>query len=791
MRDWSLAPGDPLCLTLAADSRPSIPDYLNDHSWELSIVGGGEPPALSLQTTYGLRAKAMRIFLRFSENGKAVSDPAGFALPPTIRRFYPNFLILDYSPLKNIDVTTEYWVPQSNAVSSRITIANKTSAIRTIRLEVCALLAPIDGQSMTATQMQMVNVLAGQTGGLFPALFMTGGPAPGTGPHPSLFLDLDLGPGATRTLTWVQAAMDNLQSSFDLARQTSARPWDAEKARLALLNSSQTMDIRTGDKDWDAAFAFSQSAAFGLFFPPDGHLPCPSIVSTRGPDHGYSPRGDGTDYPTSWNGQTPFDAYYLSSVLPVSDAAKDLLENFLAIQAEGGDIDGKPGMAGQRGRYLAAPILASLAWKLYEKSENQNFLGEVFPKLYKFFWSWFSPEYDDDRDGLPQWKHILQTGFDDHPLFDAWHEWSLGVDITQVHSPALEAMLYHEAACLIQMAEKLERHDALALLHEQAAKLRASIESTWQPRTGLYHYRDRATGLSLAGKVLVRQQGSGTVSPKLKFEQPIRLLVEVQTQSRAAKRPEIRIHQFASKAADEVIKSGDYQWHNRGSVFTTQNVYARLGKISVRGLGDDDTVIISTLDFTTEDHTLFMPLWAGIPDEQHAQIMIGRALLDASRFYRPFGVPACAAVPSSQPEAEAVSQAVHLPWNLFIGEGLLRYGFRSDAARLIAHLMTGVIQNLKQNRAFYARYHAESGIGLGERNSLNGLAPVDLFLRVLGVEILSSTRVKLEDKNPFPWDVTIQFRGLRVVRGQEKTEVIFANGKTVTVTDVEPVVVSL
>ena len=791
MRDWSLAPGDPLCHTLAADSRLSIPDYLDDHIWELALIGGGEPPALSLYTTYGLRAKSMRIFLRFSENGKMVSDPAAFALSPTIRRFYPNFLILDYSPLQNIDVTTEYWVPQSNALSSRVSIANRTSATRKIRLEVCALLSPIEGQGMTATQMQMVHILAGQTGGLFPVLFLTGGPGPGSGPHPSLFLDLELGPGATRQLTWVQAATEKLQSSFDLARQTSARPWEAEKARLELLNSGQMIDIRTGDRDWDAAFALSQCAAFGLFFPPDTHLPCPSIVSARGPDHGYSPRGDGTDYPVSWNGQTPFDAYYVSSVLPAAGGAQDLLENFLAIQAEQGEIDGKPGMAGQRGRYLAAPILASLAWKLYEKSEDEKFLSAAFPKLHKFFWSWFSPEYDEDRDGLPQWKHVLQTGFEDHPLFDAWHEWSLGVNITQVHSPALEAMLYHEATCLVKMAEVLGRQDTLILLREQAAKLRESIESTWQPRTGLYHYRDRATGLSLAGRVLVKQQGSGTISPKLKFEQPIRLLIEVQTQNPAAKRPEIRIHQMATKPADEIVKSGDYQRHNRGSVFTTQKVYSRLSKISVRGLHEEDTVIISTLDFTTEDHTLFMPLWAGIPDEQHAQIMIGRALLDANRFQRPFGVPACAAVPSNQPAAEAVSQAVHPPWNLFIGEALLNYGFRSDAARLIAHLMTGIIQNLKQNHAFYARYHAEHGTGLGERNSLHGLAPVDLFLRVLGVQFLSGTRVKLEGRNPFPWDVTVSYRGLKVVRGQAKTEVIFANGKSLTVTEMEPVVVSL
>ena len=788
MRDWSLAPGDPLYLTLAADSRLSIPDYLNDHIWEL-VFGGGEPPALSLRTTYGLRAKSMRIFLRFSEGKTSVSDPSTYTLPPTVHRFYPNLLILDYSPLPGIDVSGEYWVPQSNAVCGRVTVANKTSATRKVRMEVCALLMPIEGQNMTSTQMQLVNVLAGQTGGLFPVIFLTGGPAHGSGPYPSLFLDLDLGPGGARQLTWAQAATETLQGSFDLARQTAARPWEAERARLELLNSGQTIDIRTGDKDWDAAFTLSQSAAFALFFPPDTHLPCSSIVSARSPDRGYSPKGDGTDYPPSWNGQTPFDAYYLASVLPGSQAAQDLLQNFLAIQAEDGSIDGKPGMAGQRGGYLAAPLLASLAWNLYRRSEDQKFLTEVFPKLMKFFWCWFSPEYDEDRDGLPQWKHILQTGFEDNPLFDAWHEWSLGVDITHVHSPALEAMLYHEAACLIKMAEQLDQHDPLTLLHEQAAKLRKSIEETWRPRTGLYHYRDRETALSLTGKVLVKQKGSGIATPKLTFEQPVRLLIQVQTQSPVTKRPQVRIHSFASKPSVDAVSGSDFQWHNGGLVFTTQNVYSRLAKVSIRDLSEEDTIIISTLDFSTEDHTLFTPLWAGIPDEQRAQVIIGRALLDAKRFDRPFGVPACPSLIGR--EAESVAQAVHLPWNLFICEGLLKYGFRADAARLVAHLMTGIIQNLKQNHAFYARYHAEHGSGIGERNALSGLAPVGLFLQVLGVEILSNTRVKLEGANPFPWDVTINYRGLKVIRGQEKTEVVFGNGKSVTVTDTEPITVSL
>jgi hypothetical protein len=788
MRDWSLAPGDPLCLTLAADSRLCIPDYLNDHVWELEF-GGAEPASLALHTTYGLRARAMRIFLRFSEGKKIISDPSAFALPPAIHRFYPNFLIVDYSPLPNIDVSTGYWVPGSNALSGRVSVANKSNANRKIRLELCAVLNPIDGQSMTTTQSQMVNILAGQTGGLFPVLFMTGGPAHGSGPHPALFLDLDLGPGGARQLTWTQAATNTLQTSFDLARQTAARAWEAERARIELLNASQTIDIRTADKEWDAAFAFSQSAAFGLFFPPNQYLPNPSLVSSRGPDNGHSPKDDGTDYPASWNGQSPFDAYYLKDVLPAAPAAQDVLKNFLAVQNEDGTIDGKPGLAGQRGRYLSAPLLAGLTWKLYESSEDKTFLKQVFSQLQKFFWSWFSPECDDDRDGIPQWRHVLQTGFEDNPLFDQWHEWSLGVNIAQVHSPALEAMLYNEAACLIKMAELLEEHDSLTLLHAQAAKLRASVESTWQARTGLYHYRERGTGLSLAGRVLVRQQGSGTAVTKLKFEGPIRLLVEVQTQSPAAKRPQIRIHEFSTKPADEVIESSDYQWRSGGAMYTTKKTYSKLAKVSVRGLDAEDTVILSTLDYTTEDHTLFTPLWAGIPDKGHAQHMISRALLDAGRFNRPYGVPACPSL--TQPEAETVAQSVHLPWNLLICEGLLSYGFRSDAARLFAHNMTAVIQNLKQNRAFHARYHAERGTGIGERNALSGLAPVGLFLKIVGVKILSATRVRLEGENPFPWDVTIQYKGLKVIRGQKKTEVLFANGKSVTVEGGESTVVEV
>ena len=789
MRDWSLGPGDPLFLTLAADSRLCTPEYINDHIWELEL-GGGEPAAVSLRTTYGLRARAMRLFLRFTENGQTISDPAAFPVPPRLKRFYPNFLWLEFSPFEILGISAYYCLPESDAIAGRLTLVNRSTATRQIRLEVCAALAHLDGQSIMPIQQQLVNVLAGGTGGLFPVIFMTGGPKPGPGPHPSLALDLELGPGATRQLTFAQAAKETLPAAFELARHTAARPWEAERARIELLDAAGTFDIHTGDVDWDAALAFSQKAALGLFLRGNDKLPQPSFILSRQPDHGFSRKGDGTDYPPAWSGQTPLDANYIASLLPgLPQVGKDLLLNFLSTQTEAGEIDNKPGLGGQRGKLLAAPMLVSLAWSIHQCGEDEPFLASVYPKLQKFFWSWFSPEHDPQRDGVPEWNHLLQTGFDDNPLFDVWHPWSQGVNITTVHSPALSAMLYREAMSFIQMAKKLDQADDLVLLEAQAETLRASVESSWSAQTALYSYIDRDTNLCLPGKVLVQGKGgAGSFRPKAEFDKPVRLLIEIRTKSHTSKRPEVEIGEFAIKGEPEIIEGHKFQWQSGGLVATSQQVYTRVGRVKVRGLDANDVVIIRTVDLTAEDITLFLPLWAGIPDHFRAQAMIGRTILDAERFDLPFGLPALPLLPD--PEADSIGRSVHLPWNNLVGEGLLRYGFRTEAARLTAHLMNAVIQSLKQMRAFYQRYHAELGNGIGERNSLSGLAPVGLFIGALGVTILSPTRVRLEGKNPFPWPVTVKYRGLTIVRSLEETIVTFPNGATTKVTEVAPVIVS-
>lgn len=790
MRDWFLGLGDPLSLTLAADCRLGETDYTNDHIWELEF-GGGDPPALALRTTYGLRARQMRLFPRFTLGNQVLTDPLSFAAPPRLVRFYPNYLLLTFSPFAGIEVVAEYWVPASQVVASRLSVTNRNGEPVSLLFELCGQLVPLEGQSLACASMQSVSVLSGRTANLSPVVFMTGGPQAGPGPHPSLLLDLALAAGGVRQFTWVQAALGSGEASFDLARRTAARPWDAERARLELLNTAQTVEVRTGDPDWDAAFALSQKVAASLLFQGGPHLPHPSFVLARQPDHGYSLRGDGSDHPYLWSGQSPLHAYYLASLLPgMPELAGNLLRNFLAVQAEDGFVDNRPGLAGQRGRWLAPPLLVSLAWQAYQRTGELGLFKETFPRLQAFLRQWFSAAHDRDGDGFPEWDHPLQTGYEDHPAFIVWHGWGQGADISTVEMPGLAALLYRELHLLAQAAGLIGFTVERQTLEMMAAAQRALAEECWNADAALYHHRDRDTHLSLSGRLLAKGRGSGRIEIPQTFNQPTRLLIRFRFQGEATRRPTIVVRgREGRRAQREQLEAGHFQWGPGVAVATSRKLYTALTAVEVKGLEKRDQVLVRTMDYTCEDHTQFLPLWAGIPTPHRAQALVHRTLFEAGRFGRPFGVPACISV--AEPEAQAICLAVHLPWNQLIGEGLLAYGLREEAARLTIHLMTAVIENLKKQRAFYQAYHSENGSGMGERNSLTGLAPLGLFLQTLGVQFYSSTRLRLSGKNPFPWPVTVKYRGLSVTRQSDRTVIVFPDGQVVTVNDPTDAIVSV
>jgi hypothetical protein len=792
MRKWRLKPGDPLCLTLATDARLEPTDYYNDQTWQLSL-GGGTPPALAFQTTYGLRARSMRMFPCFTEGEETRMDPEEFTDPPIIEQIYPNFLQVRFMPFPEIDVQAAYWVPQSQAVAGRLSVSNRSKATRQIQLDWVGQLSAIDeGQRLAAVEMQAASVLSGRTGDLAPVVFLTGGPKAGSGSYPSLRLNSELQPGETRWYTWTQAALSDPEASFALARSLAAQKWEAEHSRLEMANAS-LVEVFTGIPDWDIAFMMAQREAFSLFVGPTASLPHPSFVQNRLPDQGYSLRGDGSDYNHLWNGQSPLESYYLSNlILPVApDLAKGLIYNFLHVQDEWGFIDWKPGLGGQRSRLLATPVLATLAWRIYEASEDRDFLERTFSGLHKFIYHWLTPEHDQDRDGIPELDHPMQIGAEDHPLYSYWYEWAQGVDISTMESPVLIAFLYQECQSLIKIATLLRRAETIPALRSLAEQLKEAAEATWSESASAYQNRDRDSHYSLEEELLAQNSGQGMILIQREFEQPVRLLIHLHTSQANKPYPQIFIHGTSISGQHRIEKIGgeQFKWYSGRGVLTGQNVYRTIEQIDVQGLEAGDETAIYSVGHTFMDHSVLAPLWARIPDASRAEKLVENTITNPDRFWRPFGIPACPHPPENA-DPQFCNNA-HLIWNQLIGEGLVAYGYREQAAQLLERIMNAILTNLKQEGAYRRYYDSDNGKGNGERNMLSGLPPLGLFLETLGIGLISPHKVALEGYNPFPWAVTVKYRGLTIVRQREKSIVIFPDGQTVNIEDSKPRIVSL
>jgi endonuclease YncB( thermonuclease family) len=74
---------------------------------------------------------------------------------------------------------------------------------------------------------------------------------------------------------------------------------------------------------------------------------------------------------------------------------------------------------------------------------------------------------------------------------------------------------------------------------------------------------------------------------------------------------------------------------------------------------------------------------------------------------------------------------------------------------------------------------------------LTSLIPIGLFLQILGVKIISSSKVEITGSNPFPWPVTIKFRGLTVIQQEKKALVIFSDGQNITVNNNQAQTISI
>lgn len=790
MRDWSISPEGPLSLRIAADARHVATDYVDDQIWELKL-DDGDPPALAIHTTYGLRAKSMRIFPGFGWKGRSVTNPAQFTGPPILQSFLPNYLSIRFFPFVDLEVQAEYLVVDSHALGGRFTLTHRGSQEQEARLRLHAILRPGDNpQVMGETVHRGALILAGRTGSIAPVVFLAGGASIEQAAYPALSVSQILGPDESKSWVWVHAGLGSQAESFTHAREIATHSWDAEIARLELAAAS-FVDIETGDADWDAALAFAQRVAMRCIVSPTRHLQFPSFVLDRNPDRGYSDKKDGSDYDWHWGGQSAAAAYVcLPQIINTApEMAKGILRNFVAVQSPDGGIDGKPGLAGQRAGNISLPLLGTLAWKVYLHTEDHSFLESVFPALLEFFEVWFNKAHDRDQDGHPEWDHVAHSCFESSPSFVRWHRWGQGLDIRVAETIDLAAYLIRECRSLISIATLLDQSEHIPGLRERLGGLKNAVENSWNGRTSSYHHVDRDTHHSAKGAVLGKGRGRFMLEVERSFEPPVRVLVRPSGEEGLSHSVKVFIHGRGQRGRNRVERLTErrFQWFWEFGSAASEKTYSEIERIEVTGLSEDFETELRIADFNRQDLTLLLPLWAGLPSPERAENLVRKTLLDPKRYWRTFGISSCSAKdPAYRPDHRDGAGGVWMLWNTMLGEGLVDYAYLDEAAELVSRLMQATIHSLKTDKAFREYYNTDEAEGLGERDHLYGLAPLELFLYTLGVRLISPRKVWLRPQNPFPSPVVLRWRDLKIECYKDRKLVTFPDGQQISVTGEMP-----
>ena len=780
MRTWSLGGNDPRALRLAADALAGPTDYTNDHIWELHL-GGGRPPAMALETTYGRRARSLRLYAGFAVDGQTLLDPLLYVVAPKVTGFLPSWLRVQFTPMEGLEVQAEFWVPDSHAVAGRYRLTNTSLGFRGVRLVLYAVLDPAaDGRPMAPETRGGAVVLSGRTAALSPVVFLTGGASPEAGPIPGLALTVDVAPHASRGVVWACAAGSTVEESFQTARSVAARSWDAEVSRLERIHS-RWVDVETGDPEWDAVLALGQKSALGSFIGATKEMAHPSLVLSRTPDRGYSQAGDGTDYDSEWSGADFRTVEFAASqvLCAAPELAEGIVENYLATQMPDGAVDGRPGAGGQRARWLCPPRLAGLAWKIFLYTGREEFLRAAFPRLMMFFERWSAVDHDPGGLGLPIWEHILQAGADARPVFAAASAWGEGVDLGCVVSPDLLAALAGEAQALMHMADLLGEAAARHGLQRRMDELQQAIASCWSPESSTFHYLDRDTRQTTSGRTI----GEGTGPSELRLRQvldpPGRISVWVEAPDVRARRIRVSLDGkgVRGRARVEPITARRFRWLWDRGVATSEGVFTRLEAIRLEGIAPDVPFAIRVAGLDRQDLNLLLPLVSlKIPQDVVDQA-VGTALMNPDRYGRPFGWPSVPADdPYYDPGAAGGPWVVDLPLQTLIGEALVQAGHRTAAYVVLERILRSLAGVLRTDGAFREAYHPETGEGWGKRDHVAGVAPLSLFLEVAGVRLLSPNRVDVSGPHLFSRPVTIRWRGLLVERRMDGTRLVFPDG---------------
>lgn len=790
MRLWEENTGGSFSLQLAADTRLCATDFLDDQVWEIT-PGSSDAPALTLKTRYGGRVGLASLVPMWLMDGGStvIYETSSYATAPRITHTAPGYARLTGAITDTLSLTAEYLVFESKAIGGRFTLANTGTTRVTLHMD-------LFGYAVTQRKPHPLAILTLNDGtfalsmgryasGFEPVVAMDNATATidrSERVSPKIGVDVTVDAGTTITIRWVHAGMTTMDASLERAQHWLKQDWDAhvEAIRKAL---PPLPEIVTGDPDLDHALDLSAQQLVNAFFAAGGSLARATVVASRDRDHGYSRKGDGSDYDRGWSGTTPQHAYLAaaSSVTIQPDYAKAILQQFLAAQKDDGRIDFKPGPAGQRSQMMATPLLARIAWRIYEATGDEGFVKAVLPGLLKFFRRWTRPDLDSNSDGLPEWQDERQTGYVNWPTFITGESWAQGADLRYVETPGMAAHMLSEALHLRKLSEVTGDRIAVASLNERIGILLGLLDGLFHE--GRYTYIDRDTRRISTAKTLL-EDGRGDEPHPLayKLDPPARVIVRVIGGTDKVPAAVLTLEGIDAdgKPFNEIVETNKFRWGYGSGVYTTRKAFSQIDKLHFTGLSRVYRIEVTTVDTTRLDINALLPLMVeGLPAER-VDAMV-RLLTEEVHFWRPNGVTVVSAQdPAYDPSSANGGGGIWPYFVAVLAEGLVDAGHVELATQLIKRMAQAQAAALRHEGRFAEFYHSDEPRGLGEARYLSGIVPLYAVQRVIGARVLSP--VKVWAGGPFHWGepVSLYQHGVSIRRSADATDITFPSGHTAT-----------
>jgi hypothetical protein len=697
-----------------------------------------------------------QLFPRFSESSHPPVEESDCDTTPYLENYSWDWVEFRFQPLKDLEIRSVSWVPDSSLICGEYSITNQTDQKREIITDmICTLLPPRAGNQMALSEIDGRPMLTGTLDDHKITLFAAGNPAFREDPFPFLRNRLSIAPHEVEKVRWVCILSDSRKAAREALTNVLKLDWGGEISHRKVQLESQ-LEISTGDADWDFILAHSQNLGLLRYHQLTSHQNRQKL--------------------------SPIQGLMLLQALcfPNLDMVKNILDLVFT----------PPGQPDQSINIPESdqtpPLLAGeLLWQIHQMGFPVQTWLPYLEKAGGWLEDWFAPGLDKDGDGIPELIH--PQIFDLTGLRKSTDAISLShlLPYPYLESPALGALLYNDL-CRINDLRQFFESKTSPHLQQRKETLLNYLQDSWNPERGIFQNRDSRSHVSVEGFNIIENLQPGMNILRETFPQPTRIGVLHQRSTPSSPPGDFSIIFYG------LDWQGNYrvEEHQSRELFSgkvldwgfSECVYSKLDYCVLLDQQQQGLIKLRAPSTGFGDITQLLPLWAGALPAGQARGIFENIMLKPDRGWSQYGF-------SSRPEFG--QEMMYLFWNFLLGQSLHNLGMAEASEQLIERWMEAIIPALEASGSSYPVYGINTGGGMGQEDSLESLFPIRFFLQVLGVELIQDNQLSIEGFNPFPWPVTLKFRGLEIRRERKQTSITYPGRETIILPEGEKTQIGL